>query len=187
MVENILKYINWVDIVIVILLLRGAYVGYRGGFGREIGRLISIVAGIVVSFRNYRLLGNLISSHSFVPSLYSNIISFILLLVIVALVVKLLMTVIRQLMRVEFVPAVESNGGLILGLIQGAIIASLVLVILVWLPFAQLKKAITKDSYLGPIVLEISPAIHDSLGRFFPEKDIPTARESLELEINNTN
>ncbi len=187
MVESILKYINWVDIVIVILLLRGAYAGYRGGFGREIGRLISIVVGIIVSFQNYRLLGNLISSHSFVPSLYSNIISFILLLVIVVLVVKLLMAVIRQLMRVEFVPAVESNGGLIFGLIQGVIIASLVLVILVWLPFARLKKAITKDSYLGPIVLEISPAIHDSLIKFFSEKDIPTARESLELEINNTN
>ena len=90
-------------------------------------------------------------------------------------------------MRVEFVPAVESNGGLILGLIQGVIIASLVLVILAWLPFAQLKKAVVKDSYLGPIVLEISPAIHDSLIKFFPEKDIPTARESLELEINNSN
>ncbi len=187
MVESILKYINWVDIVIVILLLRGAYAGYRGGFGREIGRLISIVVGIIVSFQNYRLLGDLISSHSFVPSLYANIISFILLLVIVVLVVKLLMAVIRQLMRVEFVPAVESNGGLILGLIQGVIIASLVLVVLVWLPFARLKKAIIKDSYLGPIVLEISPAIHDSLIKFFSEKDIPTARESLELEINNAN
>ena len=186
MVESILKYINWVDIVIVILLLRGAYAGYRGGFGREIGRLISIVVGIVVSFQNYRPLGNFISSHSFVPSLYSNIISFIFLLVIVALVVKLLMAVIRQLMRVEFVPAVESNGGLILGLIQGVIIASLVLVILVWLPSARLKKAITKNSYLGPIVLEISPAIHDSLIRFFSENDITTAIESLELEINNT-
>ena len=88
-------------------------------------------------------------------------------------------------MRVEFVPAVESNGGLILGLIRGVIIASLILVILVWLPFAQLKKAIAKDSYLGPVVLEISPTIHDSLIKFFPEKDIPTARESLEIDDAN--
>ncbi len=185
MFDSILKYINWVDIVTVILLLRSAYVGYRSGLGRETGRLISIIAGIIVSFQNYRLLGNLISSHSFISSLYSNIISFILLLIVVIFIVKLIMAAVRLLMRVEFVPAIEANGGLILGLIQGGIIASLVLFILVWLPFAPLKKAVIEDSYLGPIVLKISPAIHDSLIKFFPGKDTLTAQQLLDVDNAN--
>lgn len=167
MFSNILKFANWVDILILISLLRCAYIGQRKGLYGEIFKCVGIIVALVVSLYNCRQLGKFIAGHSFLSIFYSNILSFIALLLATLFIFRLIRAVVGRLMKVEFGTRFDGLGGAILGLARGGIIASLILVFLTWLPTTTIEERINQNSYLGPSFIKVVPAIYDGVMKFY--------------------
>ncbi|MEA3328562.1 MAG: CvpA family protein [Candidatus Omnitrophota bacterium] len=167
MLDNILKYINWVDVLVVVLILRAGYLGFKTGVWHELLGLIGILVAIFIPFRNYAQLGKVIDIHSFLSLQAAKIVSFVLLMLAVLILVKLIRSLFKKLVKVEFISVIESLGGTIIGLVQAGLACGLILLVFTWVPARSLQTAITKGSYLGSRLTGAPPAIYDGFVRLY--------------------
>lgn len=177
------KLANWVDILIILLALRCGYIGLRKGLFGEIFRFVGIITAIIVSLYHGGLLGKYISDRSFLSLFHSKIISIIALLIITVFIFRLIRGVVARLVKVEFGPRLSMIGGTILGLARGGVVASLILLILLWLPTSSIEATIHERSYLGPSIIKVVSTIYDGLIRFHPGPEVPQQSEVIFEEL----
>ena len=180
MVSEILKRVNWPDCLIIVLLIRCGYVGLRKGLFREIFRSIGIITALVFSLYNCDQLAKFISEHLFLPLLYSELLSFIALLILIVFIFRLLRFVAERLMKVEFGPRLNGFGGALLGLARGGVIGGIILLCLSWLPIRGICETINQRSYLGPSLIKVIPTIYDGVMRIYPEGKPSKSEEIFE-------
>ncbi len=137
-----LKNLNWVDILIIILLLRGVVLGVLHGFARECANFFKLIFSLTISFFCYPFLAKVIN--------ISNILSFILIYLAVYFLFNLLMKV-RKRDEISFSRRIA--GGCI-GLLKGAIIAFFALLFLNFLPLSSLNTAVKDKSLFAPYLLD---------------------------------
>ncbi len=180
MVSEILKRVNWVDCLIIVLLIRCGYIGLKKGLFGEIFRCIGMITAIVVSIYNCGRLGKYISDHSFLSLFHSKILSIIALLIATVFIFILIRIAMTRLVKVEFGPRLSRIGGALLGLARGGVLASFILVILLWWPTRSIEATIYERSYLGPSLIKVAPAIYDGLISFHPVVEAPKMEEIFE-------
>lgn len=171
--ESILKQINWVDIFVLILLVRGTYIGLRHGFITEIFEIFGIIVALFVSLRYYGNLAQFLATQALFsklsPSLQEGI-SFIALILLSLAIFRLGHFVTRSVMHVEGSGVLERTGGGVCGFIRGAVIAGLILFALNLLPVTYLKTSINRNSWSGSQLIKIGPAIYHTIVRFSPSE-----------------
>ncbi len=168
---SIFSQINWVDIFVLILLIRTSYVGLRCGLLGEIFKILGIIAALFVSIRYYSNLAQFLTTQVFFSKLSLPVnrgISFVCLLLAVMLIFKLGRFIARFIMQLEVADPLKRMGGVICGFIRGGIIASLILFALNLLPLDYLKKSINEDSWSGSRLIKVGPAIHHTIIKFSP-------------------
>lgn len=180
MVSEILKRVNWADCLIIVLLIRCWYVGLKKGLFGEIFRSLGIIAALILSLYNCGRLGNFLSDHSFLPLLYSGLLSFIALFIFVLFIFRLLRFVTEKLMKVEFGPRLNGVGGALLGLARGTVIGGVILLGLSWLPSREISETINQRSYLGPSLIKVVPTIYDGVMGIYPESKLSKSEEIFE-------
>jgi membrane protein required for colicin V production len=137
---------NVVDIVILLLLVVSAIAGFRSGLIRCVLSLTGLLAGIAVASWNYERFG-----YQFAPVVHSQALSdaicFCLIVIVVMLIAGLLGLLIKSLVHGIGLGWLDSTLGLIFGLLRGAVLATLCIVILAafypdtrWLGDAQLSR-----------------------------------------------
>lgn len=164
---NILGAFNWVDIIVIILLIRTCYVGTKSGFSLEIGRAVAIVAGFVVSFYYYNELGQFMSDHSFVPISWSKPLALLLVIVAAILIIKLTTVVLSKIVKLQFAPQVEKIGGGVLGVMRGVFLSSVVLVVLGMLPSSYIEDSVYSRSLSGGYIVKVSIGLYNLLTKSF--------------------
>lgn len=158
---GIITRINWVDVFILILLLRMGYVAFRDGLSREIFPLIGSVVLIVVSLQSYKSLGSWLSQKFFsMPLDMANLLAFLLLSAGIGLLFKLVKAVLDRIIKVEWHPIIERFGGIIAGVVRSFITAGIVLTIIVLMPLPYLRWSVCERSLTGKYFLGIGPAIY---------------------------
>ena len=109
---------NYIDAIIVLILIYHIIRGYQLGFFNLLIRLISFVGSIIGAFMVYRLLGDVISNHfNTLPTFsygFGFIIAFILIQIILSFILNTLFSSIPEKIR-------ENKATKILGIIPGAI------------------------------------------------------------------
>ena len=183
MLDNILKYINWVDVLVVILILRAAYLGLETGVWHELLGLIGILVAIFIPFRYYAELGGVIDSHSFFSLPAAKIVSFILLMLVVLILVKLIRSLFKRLVKVQFISVVESLGGVIIGLVQAGLACGLILLVFTWFPARSLQAAIIERSYLGSRLIGAPPAVYDGFVRLYSGSKSELTGEEISADL----
>jgi len=180
---EIIRQINWVDIVVLILIVRTTYVALQHGLTHEVFPLIGSIAMLLVSLRYYSGLGLAISKTLFnLPLALSNFFSFLILIIGLGLLCKLVNTILAKLVKVEWHPLIERFGGFVTGLLRGSIIAGITLTVLALLPIPYLQSSIRDRSLIGMSFLRIGPDIYDKTIEFLPfaaTKDSKIEREEL--------
>lgn len=168
---NILRQINWVDVFVLILLVRGTYIGLRRGFLNEIFRIFGIILALFVSIRYYTKIAQFLTRQAFFSELslpFNEGLSFICLSLSVLLIFELGRVIARFGMRLEASGSLERIGGLVCGFVRGGILASLVLFALNLFPSEYLRKSIKEDSLSGSYVIEVGPTVYDTIIKFSP-------------------
>ena len=160
---GILRSLNWLDVLVIILLIRTCYIGASTGLTNELQKSLGLVIGFVLSYRYYRGLGRYISEHSFLGITWAQLLSLIGVLIGLQLAVKLLMILLSKIVKLQFKPQVEQICGGILGCLRGIFLASVVLVVLSMLPSGYLEDSIYSRSLSGAYIVKIAVNIYEFL------------------------
>ncbi len=165
---------NLVDIVIIIILLLGAFIGFRRGFTTQLLSLCGFIVVVMAAFlfKNpvsaylYEHLPffnfpGILSGISVVNILMYEVIAFFIIFIVLLLLFKVIMMVshlFEKFLEATILLGLPSKIlGAILGLLENYLVAFIVLYI-VSLPFFNI--AIIKDSKLRTSILEKTPVLN---------------------------
>ena len=183
---QILTRINWVDILVVILMVRISYVAFRDGLSHEIFPLFGSIFVLIFSLYYYPKLGFFLSQGVMnIPVEAANCISFIILVVALAFIVKFIKTILDKIVKVEWHPLIEKMGGLIAGIAKAYIITALILMILALIPLSYLQWSIREKSVTGRYVLMAGPEIFAKVSGFLPVVKVGEKTETAEQLMKN--
>ncbi len=164
-----LPRINWIDIIVVISLFRGGYIGLVRGFSVELFKLIGMVATAILTVLYYESLSLFLASHSFLPLEAANVVSVVFLFASLLLIFKLVRVLLFRVLHLELFGSLEKWGGCVLGFLRGFVFASLLLFVITLLPIEYAQKSIDEKSFLGPRIKQIVPQVTEFAMKFRPK------------------
>ena len=160
--------INWIDVLVLIILVRTSYVGWYRGLAYEIFRLAGIVVTFLVALSFYDDLGHLVSQYSPIPTSAAYLICFLLLLLVITLILRITYRVLEKVGKLVFHPAVDRYGGFVFGICRGMVAAGLLVAALSILPFGYIQESIETNSLLSKHLRKITRAV----SRMFPRIEV---------------
>jgi len=149
-----------VDLVVLIILLFGACVGFMRGLSHQFPRFVALWVTVVVTFHFYERLSALVAQHSSIPPLVATMASFCVLAIGSNIVVKLINSVIKKIVTIQFVYIVETVGGLCMGVLRYVLLLSLLAQFLVLLALPITQQVFSEQSVSGPLLVKIGTYVH---------------------------
>ena len=167
---ELITKINWVDVLVVILMLRISYVAFRDGLSHEIFSFLGSILIVVLVMRYYILFGSFISLNAMnMPIEISNFLSFLILVVSSGFIVRLLRVILDKVVNIKWHPMIERFGGLAIGMMKAYIVTGMVLMTISLMPLSYLSWSIKDKSLTGKYFLVAPMEIYNSLESFLPE------------------
>ncbi|MDP3790581.1 MAG: CvpA family protein [Candidatus Omnitrophota bacterium] len=158
---QILSRINWVDIVVLILMVRISYVAFMDGLSHEIFPFFGTVAVFILSLHYYTGLGEAISQNlGNMPAEVSNCLAFIILVVTLGFIIKFIKIILDKMVKVQWHPVIEKFGGLFVGILKAYVIIAMIVTILALIPLSYLQWSVKERSLTGKYILMAGPEIH---------------------------
>ncbi len=157
---DIIKSINWVDLVVLILLFRTSCAGFNKGLGSQIFPLIGIYIALIIALQYYSSVGNFVIGHSPLKSDYSYFISYFCLAALVIYIVHLIESfIIGKIVTIHIVSLIDKIAGLCVGIVRGILLVSVVVIGLSLTPFDYVYTSVNEGSLIGKKFLTIGHSI----------------------------
>lgn len=162
-VTGFLSQWNWIDVVVLICLVRFGYIGASQGFGNELVRSLGLVAGVMVSFRWYQAAGDWVAARTVLSHEWAA--AGVLLLLVAGMygLVVLGLRLLQKAVTLRFAPSLDKVGGLALGLLRAALVVSVGLVMLQQLPSDYVRTSIEERSWSGRCLAHAAPGVYDAV------------------------
>lgn len=143
---------NWLDIVILVMLVVPAFTGLRAGIIKVALSLAGLILGVVLAGRFYEPLSGKLT---FIPGeSLANIAAFAIILIAVMLVAGIVASVLKLMVSAVMLGWVNHLGGAALGLVLGAIFAGVLLA--AWAKYLGGENVIA-SSALASLLLDRAP------------------------------
>jgi uncharacterized membrane protein required for colicin V production len=155
--------LNWVDGILLILLIRMGYVGFQTGLGSELNKLVGLTVGFCLGFRIYQSWGDAIAKNSFLSIEWASVVALVLIVMGGYLAMTRGLKLMGHWIEVKFHDPLSRMGGLLVGLFRAVLVSSVVWVTCQQLPSPYLHDSIEKHSISGPRVSRVAPGIYDGL------------------------
>ena len=181
---DIILRLNWIDVIVIFIMLRTSYVAFVDGLSHEIFPLIGAVSVLILSLHYYNILALFISRHILqVNTAVAVFFSFLALVIIIGLVFRLLRGLVDAIIKVSWHPALEKFGGLVVGVMRASVVASTTLIILALLPLPYIQWSIREKAVTGMYFLRIGPEIYLKTAALLPGGSKTVTKESLISDI----
>lgn len=165
MLVDIIKQLNWIDIIVVFLLFRIIYIAAAKGVITELFKLMGVVFALFISLQYFTALSDAARSKAGFKNMPLQFVDFLFFLVLVP-VSYLLFVIIREafqrLVKTEIAPIFNKWTAFCLGILRGLLIASLIAFGLVISSIAYLKDSV-RSSYLGRRMFYISTSTYTKI------------------------
>lgn len=166
---DILHRINWVDILIVIVMLRTSYVAFQHGLSHEIFPLFGSIVMISLALRYYTTLSAIFEKYVLsLPPDVVRLLAFTAILFAAGFACKLIGGLVDIILKVTWHPFVEKFGGLLIGVVKASIVTCMVLTVLALIPLSYLQVSMRDRSLMGLRFLRIGPNIYAQVSRLLP-------------------
>jgi len=174
---DVLLRLNWVDIIVIILVIRVSYISVKSGFPVEVFKLLGTICSIYLSLHYYLVLGDLLrgSFTSVIPENYLNFLCFLALASLGYLLFFLLRTALYHFVDVKAVPALSKWGGLITGLLRDILLIGLIVFAFSISTVSYLSESANK-SYIASRFLKTAPATYSWIWNNITSKFIPNEK-----------
>lgn len=181
---DIVTRLNWIDVIVIIVMLRTSYVAFQDGLSHEIFPLIGAVSTLIIALHYYNTLALAVTRNILqVNTAVACFFSFLALVIIIGIIFRLLRGVVDAIVKVSWHPVLEKFGGLIVGVIRASVVASTVLIILALLPLPYIQWSIRDKSVTGMYFLRIGPEMHANVTALLPGGNKASTKESLINDI----
>jgi uncharacterized membrane protein required for colicin V production len=183
---EILGRINWVDILVIILVLRVSYVAYQEGLSQGIAPTVGTALILIFSLHYYPYVGGLISQYLFkMPAALANFVSFFAIIVVLGIICKVLSSLLAMVVKMEWLPAIERWGGLAIGFVKACLISMIIISLLALAPLPYLQKSIRDKSLVGLHILKAGTVMYARVCRLLPPMGGGLVPPSQEVLFNN--
>jgi uncharacterized membrane protein required for colicin V production len=187
MIKTIMQF-NFLDIVIMLMVLRICYIAFQMGVAFEFFKLLGVIFGTYISLHYYTSLSDMISRLVIPKEMPLEFLDFIVFIMLVAsgyLAFVILRSLFYRFIKLEAVPKLNQFGGLMLGAIRVFFTVGLLTYTLMISSVQYLNEAV-KYSYFGSKSMTISTNTYgwlwnNVISKFSgKEKFNPTINEVLE-------
>jgi membrane protein required for colicin V production len=173
---------NWVDIVLLVLLLLSVIIGAKKGLIRELTAFFVVVVAAIVSITYIDQFAVWVHNQLGGSPLISAFLSFVVLLAAAYAAFKLLAMLFYKIAQVKSQPhRRDQMGGALVGFLRGWLIVGFITFLAFLLPMPQGFYTAFESSFFGPTVAKTLPLIYDSTGMFHPTK--PTFLQQMEKTL----
>lgn len=166
---EILKSINWLDIIVVLLLIRGVYLGVRNGLTAELFRFIGTVLTLTLAVQWYSQVADILIANLTLPAWLSQFLCFVAIAQLVRVIFKYGLTLILKILNIQFIPQLEKVGGGVTGLGRGVLVAGISILVLSFFPSAYITESIYDKSYSGIFLVKAMERTYKSVTFWLPE------------------
>lgn len=158
--------LNWVDFVILAVVLYYAYEGYSTGFIGSVFGLVSFVASFVIGLKYYGVIGEILVKTFSVPQIFSSAIGFFILSFLTEIIIGLVFRKIlgRKLINLNIVNRLL---GIVPGVFSGLVILTFVLSLIITLPLAVSIKTYVLKSFIGKELIGRTQGFEKELNTIF--------------------
>lgn len=160
---------NWLDIVILVLIVIPAFIGLKVGIIKIVLSLAGVIIGVVLAGRYYIALAGQLTFIS-QPSL-AGIAAFGIILIGVMIIAAITASLVKWVVSAVMLGWVNRLGGAAIGFVLGAVFSGALLTM--WVNFVGITEAVYASPMAGllldsfPIVLVLLPGEFDSVRSFF--------------------
>jgi len=159
--------LSWIDICLVVIILLGAYGGYRDGFLMTLFSLLAIILGVLGGFKLMGKAMFLLSEKFNIDATVLPYISFFVVFILIVLVVTLIGRLIRSSIDGNFLGQVDQIVGALLGTVKIIFMVSVILWILDSMK-VDIPEHWTENSWLYPKVSVFAPKVTAIIGHVIP-------------------
>lgn len=162
MLAQIKNQINWLDLFVIIILIKICYAAIKTGFPAELFKILGVILATYLSLHYYSWLSSFVSillGSKNMPLVFLSLLFFISLAGAGFLFFSFLSRIFFKLVKIEAVSSLNKWGGLVLGITRGFLFAGLVIFIFVISGIGYLKKSVAA-SYSGKAIFKIAPATY---------------------------
>lgn len=160
---------NWLDIVILVLIVIPTLIGLKVGIIKAVLSLVGVIVGVILAGHYYKPFAGLLT---FIPwAGIAEIAAFAIILIGVMVIASVLASLTKLAVSALMLGWVNRLGGAIFGLALGAIFCGALLTL--WVNFVGINETVDGSALAVllldgfPIALALLPAEFDSVHSFF--------------------
>ncbi len=159
---------NWVDLVVLFLILGGTVYGVKRGLIREVMSILGLVVGIVLAIHHHDAVAMTFLSKMKASPLFVSFLSFVIVLGVSYLGFKLLGFALARAASVNQLGSVDKFGGALVGAAKAWIVVGFILLLLFYLPLPDGVMQAVDSSFIAPAMLGTMPVIYEGTKMFHP-------------------
>lgn len=158
--------LNWVDFIILVVLVFYAYEGYSSGFIGAVLDLANFVLSFLIGLRFYVFSAGILTDNFSIPQGFADAIGFFATTFAAEIAIGI---IIRKFFTIQptFLKGFNKWFGIFPGALSGAILVSFMLILIVALPISSAIKQVVSASKVGNILLSNAQGLEKSLNKVF--------------------
>jgi len=160
---------NVIDITILVILGFFCLKGFFRGIIMEVFTLLGLLAAYVIALREMNIVAVWINRLVSLPSLFTSTVSFFLIFLVISLLCHWLAGLIRHVTRWSFLGWIDRSGGMVFGLFKGALVASLLALLISLISSSPEMRREENNSFLFRPVRSIAPTVFNFLKKTIPQ------------------
>ena len=162
--------INTLDVIMIIPLAWGIFMGFKKGLIIELASLIALLAGIYIAVHFSFFTSSILSEYIDISPGLLPIVSFILTFVIVVLGVHFIGKIVEKLVKLVALGFFNRLGGAVFSMLKYAIFLSILILLMNKFMPSLVSDKDKEDSYLYEPVEKIAPFLWEKLDKLNLEK-----------------
>jgi len=161
---------NWIDGILLLLLLVSVIVGSKKGLVRELMAFFIFMAAIIVSVSQLDMMAVLIFDKLGGSPLIATFLAFFILIAGSYAAFKLLGMLFYKIASIKGVGKPDQAGGALIGFLRGWVTIGFVTMLAFLLPLPDAFYTAFENSFFGPTVARTIPVMYDGTAAIHPKK-----------------
>jgi membrane protein required for colicin V production len=161
---------NFIDLILILIILLFAIQGFRKGLIYEIASLAGLILGIYASFHFAGYLEGYLTEYLNVPEKYSTVTAFILIFLLVVIVLHLVGKIIENIIDLVALGFLNKLAGSVFGLAKGIVLLSLAFLVLNHFDNEMISKENKEKSFLYKPIESVAPLLWEGFEKYSRDK-----------------
>ena len=159
---------GWIDIIFLLAVIVGIFVGLRSGLSKVLPRFFAVVTAQVVAVEYAESLAKFLNTRTLIPVLGLHIVMFALLSVGSIFLVGFLLRLAALAVTIDFKPPFNNVGGALVSAFQFVLLLGLIASFLALFPLPFIQETFSGRSFSGASLAQSSEKVHHFFVRELP-------------------